>query len=81
MACLRSFARPIGSSNRRVEPFDVDQNGLDTIPPLAYTAFDYVIRHPNALSTALKSRLKGLTFAETPLARSPDLPGASRHPK
>jgi len=26
--------RPIGSSNRRVEPFDVDQNGLDAIPPL-----------------------------------------------
>ena len=68
MACLRSHARPIGSSNRRVEPFDVDQNGLDTIPPLAYTVFDYVIRRPNALSSALNSRLKGLTFAEAPLA-------------
>src|SRR5207247_6442738 len=46
------------------------------MPRIAYKPFDYVIRRPNALSTALKSRLKGLTFAETPLARSPDLPGA-----
>ncbi len=68
MACLRSHARPIGSSNRRVEPFDVDQNGLDTIPRIAYKTFDYVTRRPNALSSALNSRLKGLTFAETPLS-------------
>jgi hypothetical protein len=30
--------------------------------------FDYVIRRLNALSTGLKSRLKGLAFAETPLS-------------
>jgi hypothetical protein len=42
----------------------------------AYKTFDYVTRRPNALLTVPKSRLKGLTFAETPLARSPDLPGA-----
>jgi hypothetical protein len=33
-----------------------------------YPTFDYVIRRPNALSTELRSRLKGLTFAETPLS-------------
>jgi len=26
---------PFGSSNRRVEPFDMDQNGLDRIPRIA----------------------------------------------
>jgi len=35
---------------------------------MAYVIIDYVIRRPNALSTELKSRLKGLTFAETPLS-------------
>ena len=45
---------------------------------IGYQFFDYVIRRPNALSAGLKDRLKGLTFAETPLARSPDSPGASR---
>jgi hypothetical protein len=39
---------------------------------------DYVIRRLNALLTWGKGWLKGLTFAETPLARSPDSPGASR---
>ena len=33
---------------------------------------DYVIRRLYAFSASLKNRLKGLTFAETPLARSPD---------
>ena len=39
---------------------------------------DYVIRRLNALLTRGKGWLEGLTFAETPLARSPDSPGASR---
>jgi len=42
---------------------------------------DYVIRRLNALSAGLKNRLKGLTFAETPLARSPDSTGAPSQPK
>jgi hypothetical protein len=33
-----------------------------------YSTLDYVIRRPNALSTELRSRLKGLAFAETPLS-------------
>jgi hypothetical protein len=37
---------------------------------------DYVIRRLYAFSASLKNRLKGLTFAETPLARSPDSTGA-----
>ena len=35
------------------------------MPRIAYKPFDYVIRRPNALSTVLNSRLKGLTFGET----------------
>jgi hypothetical protein len=38
------------------------------MPRSAYKTFDYVIRRLNALSTALRSWLKGLTFAETPLS-------------
>jgi len=41
------------------------------MPRSAYQTFDYVIRRPNALSTALKSRLRGLTFGETPLSAIP----------
>jgi hypothetical protein len=40
---------------------------------------DYVIRRLDALSAGLKNRLGGLTFAETPLARSPDSTGAPSH--
>jgi hypothetical protein len=54
----------------------MDQKWLDTMRRTAYKTFDYVIRRPNALLTVPNSRLKGLAFAETPLARSPDLPGA-----
>ena len=39
--------------NQRIEPVGQDQNELDGIPRIAYEAFDYVIRRPNALSTAL----------------------------
>jgi hypothetical protein len=42
---------------------------------------DYVIRRLDAVSVGLKNRLKGLTFAETPLARSPDSTGAPIHLK
>ena len=42
---------------------------------------DYVIRRLDALSAGLKNRLKGLTFAQTPLARSPDSTGAPSHLK
>jgi hypothetical protein len=42
---------------------------------------DYVIRRLYAFSASLKNRLKGLIFAETPLARSPDLTGAPSHLK
>jgi len=58
--------------DRRLNSLGHEQNGLDEIPRIAYKPFDYVTRRLNALSTALKSRLKGLTFAETPLARSLD---------
>jgi hypothetical protein len=65
----------------RLNSLGHEQNGLDEIPRTAYKAFDYVTRRLNALSTAVKSWLKGLTFAETPLARSPDSAGATRHLK
>jgi hypothetical protein len=42
---------------------------------------DYVIRHLDAFSAGLKDRLKGLTFAETSLARSPASTGAPSHLK
>ena len=35
---------------------------------ILYKMFDYGIRRLNALSAGLKSRLRGLTFAETPLS-------------
>jgi len=35
---------------------------------ILYKIFDYGIRRLNALSAGLKSRLRGLTFAETPLS-------------
>jgi hypothetical protein len=41
---------------------------FDTALRIIYQDFDYVIRRLTALLTELKSRLEGLTFAETPLS-------------
>jgi hypothetical protein len=68
MRALEADARSKALAFSRAAPKALDQSPICDCRSWGKIIVDYVIRRPNALSAGLKNRLKGLTFAETPLS-------------